>query len=55
MVDGFWKIQGCGLILEEHMDCALLNGGDLVLKKGKKSNGGDLRRLKVMDCVSFNS
>ena len=27
------------------MDCAFLNDGDLVLKKRKKSNSGDLRRL----------
>ena len=62
-----WKRSNCRDLLKNRkrsncrdlkrpngMNCAFLNGGDLVLKKWKKSNGGYLRRLKAMECVSFN-
>jgi len=51
---GLEKSQGWDLKRGNDMYCVFLNGGDLVLEKGNKSNGGDLRGLKAMDCVSFN-
>ena len=48
-----WILQWMRLKVKEHMDCAFLTGGDLVLKSGKRSNGGDLRRPNGMDFCYF--
>ena len=49
-----WFFQWMRLKVKEHIDDAFLNDGDLALKNGKRSNGGDLRRPNGMDCAFLN-